>query len=770
MPTPPRPISRLVGVLVVLVLLGLAAVSVLALRPPSAVPADAPAQEFSAERAYAHVQQIAAETHVAGSPAGDEVVDGLVETLTDLGLDTRVQRSVGAWQYTAGSTEMARVRNVVAVLPGADPTGRLYLMAHHDSVETGPGAADDAAGVSALLESVRALTEGPQLRNDVVVVLTDAEEAGLCGAEAFTGVHPLAPGGGVVLNFEARGTSGPPIMFQTTPGNAGLIDVYATAATRPVATSVAAEVYRVLPNVTDFTVLTARDGFTGLDTAFIDGSAGHHTPQDIPGRLDRGTLQALGDDALALARELGSRDLAPLVQPAAHDETYFPVLGRLVHYADRWVVPIAAAGAGAVVLLVVVAARRGDSPYRRTAAGAALALIPLALGPLAALGLWQLLTVIQPEYRQLIDPWRPGWFRLAAVALVVTVVLTWYVALRTRVGALPLVIGALVWPAVVGGVLAVVAPGGSYLGAWPALAGGLAGLLAVLSRWSAPRVAAALLGGAVAVVVLAPTAALFFPALGLRTAAAPALVLTLLLLALLPAVELALPERGSWRSSAVGPGVAVVLAAACGLVGLSVDHFDPQHPVPTRLAYVLDTDRDQAWWASTESPPGAWTAPHVTGGEPLAADYPYLTGAVTTGPAPPAALPRAEVTTVGDTVVGERREITVRVAPQRTDVRFLTLDVTADGGTVAAGRIAGRAVPADALGGERLRVTFHAPPEGGLQASFSVTGGGPVDLRVIEGSTGLVGLPGFTPRPAGFDVAGAHSADLVLVAATTELG
>ena len=135
-----------------------------------------------------------------------------------------MQRAVGAWQYEPGSTEMARVRNVVAVLPGSDPTGRLYLMAHHDSVETGPGAADDAAGVSALLESVRALTEGPQLRNDVVVVLTDAEEACLCGAEAFAASHPLASGGGVVLNFEARGTTGPPIMFETSLGNADLAE------------------------------------------------------------------------------------------------------------------------------------------------------------------------------------------------------------------------------------------------------------------------------------------------------------------------------------------------------------------------------------------------------------------------------------------------------------------------------------------------------------------------------------------------------------------
>ena len=181
-------------------------------------------------RAFEHVQGIAAETHVAGSAAGDRVVDDLAATLTDLGLSTRVQNAVGAYDFGRGSTEMARVRNVVGFIRGSDSTGRLYLMAHHDSVENGPGGNDDAAGVSTLLETVRALTAGPQLRNDVVVLFTDAEEACLCGAEAFVASHPLAAGGGVALNFEARGTTGPPIMFETSRGNAGLTGVFAAAA------------------------------------------------------------------------------------------------------------------------------------------------------------------------------------------------------------------------------------------------------------------------------------------------------------------------------------------------------------------------------------------------------------------------------------------------------------------------------------------------------------------------------------------------------------
>ena len=258
--------GRLLGLGALALLVALAVLSVLLLQPPSPASPDAPADEFSTGRAFAEVEQVAAETHVTGSAANDRVREHLVEVLEGLGLQTRVQDAVGANAGDPGEVEMARVRNVVGVLPGADPTGRLFLVAHHDSVETGPGGNDDAAGVSVVLETVRALTAGSQLRNDVVVLFTDAEEACLCGAEAFADSDELAADGGVVLNMEARGTGGPPIMFETALGNAGLAAVYAGAAPHPVATSFAVEVYRALPNDTDFSPLQAA-GLTGLNTA-----------------------------------------------------------------------------------------------------------------------------------------------------------------------------------------------------------------------------------------------------------------------------------------------------------------------------------------------------------------------------------------------------------------------------------------------------------------------------------------------------------------------
>ncbi|QNG38339.1 M28 family peptidase [Geodermatophilaceae bacterium NBWT11] len=752
--------SRPTGLLALALVAVLPWFAVLAVQPPEPVAADAPADVFSAERAHEQVQWIAAETHVTGSAANDRVRERLVDTLTGLGLETRVQDTIGMNPGGPGEVEAARVRTVVGLLPGSDPTGRLFLVAHHDSVETGPGGNDDAAGVSSVLETLRALTAGPQLRNDVVVVFTDAEEACLCGAEAFVDQDELAADGGVVLNLEARGTSGPPVTFETSLGNAGVAAAYAAAAVHPVATSFAVEVYRLLPNDTDFSPFLDAGSFTGLNTAYIDGSAAYHTPEDTPSRMDRGSLQAMGDNALALTRSLGAADLAGLSTPSASDATYFPVLGALVTLPGWTVWPLAGLAALTVLGLAVAARHRGTTTVPRLLAGLGAGLLPLVLAPLAAQGLWALLVLVRPDYAGMTDPWQPGWYRAGVVALVLLVLLGWYALLRRRVGAVALAVGGLAWLAVLGLVLAAFAPGGSYLAALPALVAAVTGTVAVLVGSPVVRLVAALVGAAVAVVVLAPTVVLFFPALGLATGGAPALFAVFLGLAALPVLELLFPAegRGSWPV----PAVAGVLAVALVGTGLVVDRFDADHPVPTQLMYALDADTGDAWWVSTEDAPVDWTQQYLDG-DPveLSEVFPVLPEGARTGPAEPADLPAPEVT-----ATREDDTVTVRVEPRR-DARLVVVEVR--GVTVTGAEVEGREVPGEVLGEGRLTVTVHAPPADGVDLAFIVTGDGPVDVRVVDGSDGLADLPGFVPRPDDVGVAGTHTSDLLVVGTTVRV-
>src|SRR5262249_54587776 len=157
----------------------------------------------------------------------------------------------------------------------------------------------------------------------------------------------------------------------------------------------------------------------------------------------------------------------------------FPVLGTLVSYPGWLVWPLAGLALIAVVGLALIARRRGVASLPRSAAGLGLGLVPLLVAPVLAQALWLLLVAIRPGYANLIDPWRPEWYRLAVVALVATVVLAWYGLLRRKMGAWPLAIGAVGCLAVLGIALAAATPGGSYLAALPALGAALAGMAAL---------------------------------------------------------------------------------------------------------------------------------------------------------------------------------------------------------------------------------------------------------------------------------------------------
>jgi acetylornithine deacetylase/succinyl-diaminopimelate desuccinylase-like protein len=170
----PKSYRRWLGVVVALVLSMLVAVVLLTLQPLEPLPASAPTDEFSAERAFTHVEEIAQQPHPVGSETNADVREYLLRQLEDIGLQPTVQATTAAQMLPDGTSSLARVSNIHARIEGTDPTGHVVLVAHHDSAPNRLGAADDGAGVATILEISRALTIGFPPRNDIDVVLTDA--------------------------------------------------------------------------------------------------------------------------------------------------------------------------------------------------------------------------------------------------------------------------------------------------------------------------------------------------------------------------------------------------------------------------------------------------------------------------------------------------------------------------------------------------------------------------------------------------------------------
>ncbi len=371
---------------------------------------------WRAETGAAIIQDIVGDgaAHPTGSAANDAVRARIVARLRAAGYEPVESQHFQCFARRRASG-CARLTNIVAVREGASANAPAILAtAHYDSVPAGPGVADDLAGTAVMLGLAEHLATAPPSRNAIVFLFTDAEETGLRGAAAFAENDPLMPRVGVVINVEARGVSGPSMLFETGPENANLIRFYAQHVRNKIADSLSFEVYKILPNDTDFSVYSLA-GLNGYNFAFTGSASLYHSLRDDLAHLDRNSLQHHGDNVFALAPALADADLSAL--QATSNVSYTVLPWGLSVWPSEWNAPLAALALIALIAAAVLA--RGGLSWRAWA----WSLAPLLLAPALLFALGWLATyplAIWPG-AQSIDhpaPW-PGRLALLALALVV---------------------------------------------------------------------------------------------------------------------------------------------------------------------------------------------------------------------------------------------------------------------------------------------------------------------------------------------------------------
>lgn len=317
---------------------------------PEVLGENAPVAEFSAGRAYATLGRLLGpeKPHPVSTAENAAVRARIQAEFAKLGVKTSTYTAFAcnAWRGF-NYIPCATVTDILAeVVPGEGKA--IVLLAHYDSVPAGPGASDDESGVSIVLETARALrARGTKSLHPVLAVITDGEEAGLLGAEAFLENKALKARVGAVVNVEARGTRGRSLLFQTSPGDSALIDLYAKSVAFYSTSSLFAEIYRALPNDTDLT-LFIRQGFASFNFAFSDNVADYHTPLDRRENLSKLTLQEQGSNMLGVTSQLEQTNYADL---AGHKEVYLDLFGYVVpRMPASWAIPLSL-----VVLLIFVA-------------------------------------------------------------------------------------------------------------------------------------------------------------------------------------------------------------------------------------------------------------------------------------------------------------------------------------------------------------------------------------------------------------------------------
>jgi hypothetical protein len=697
-----------------------------------------------------HLRIIAQNPHPTGSPENARVREYLVSQLVALGLDSQVQTAT-ATRYDPkwhGPTSAATVNNIVARLRGTANTRALMLAAHYDSVPSGPGASDDGSGTVTLLETARALKAGPRLRNDVIFLITDAEELGLLGAQAFVDAHPWAKDVGVVLNFEARGACGPTNMFETSVGNGWLIRAFAKAAPYPVTSSFMYEAYKRLPNDTDLTVFK-RAGLAGLNFAYIGCWTRYHTMRDDLANISERSLQHDGSYAVALARQFGNLDLA---NTRSRDAVYFSLFGTTFHYSTAWVIPLGLVVVLAFLGVMALGFRRRELTGRGVTLGFFAWLVATIVSAAGTYAGW--LGLRRTRLANLLPygmAYNSALYAIAAIALTVVIFAALYavVAKKTAVGSLT--VGALLWWAILALLTTLYVPGGSYLFVWP-LAAATAELGYAFARRSPESEAAeALIWTLPAVVVILLFGVLPYLFLMLvSTSALPIVIVPVALLAgfLVPHLHVMTAQRSWWL-----PAAALAAAVVFIAIGMASSGYDVPHPRADSVFYALDADTGRALWMSMDKSPDAWTSQFLSGRVRhakldvfLPQETPVLEAA-----APVVLLPLPEVTALDDVTLGEDRLLRLCIISPRPGS---SLWITFPGASVKEASVNGKKIGGASGSSEALKkgLLYSAVPNNGIVLTLEVGASDALGVKVVEISRGLPEIPGapFKPRPADF--------------------
>lgn len=710
--------TRLARTLVLVACLAAGALAWLRTQPPAPRGADAPAAEFSAVRAFGLLTTLLdqQQPHPVGSAENDAVRERLVAHLEANGFKPELQRGFACAERGA----CAPLVNVIVQVPGQVEGPAVVLAAHYDSVNAGPGAADDGSGTALIAEALQALQATGPHRNPLVAVWTDGEETGLLGARLLT-EHPLFAEGkvAVVVNVEARGTEGASRMFETSDGNAGIMAAYAAGVERPGAHSLAYEVYKLLPNDTDLTIFK-KAGVQGLGNAFIGGVRRYHTPLDDLAHLDRGSLQQQGDAALGAARALLAADLSVRT---GHNATYADLLGLvLLRWPAVMDLPLAIAAVVMLIAAMFVAGRRGLLSAGGVIAAVVATLLAPAAGAAAGYGaVWGIEAMSGP-----LGKWPAGWWiSLAAIVAAASAgaAATLNVVAR-RVGPAAQGLGCwLVW-AVMGLVLAVVLPGASILPLAPALVAtvGLGfGVLRSGALW--PTLA---LAGALGFALWTPLVPALPEALGLQGLMIGAVV-GWVWSAASPAFSVGQGER-DWANLSAA---LVIAAVVLGMFATRAPRFTADSPMKVNIVHVSDLDSGVVQYAM-DAPDGvpreiaaevAWRVP--------AQVLPWSERLFHNAPAPRGAT-EGPVWAANAGGPGEVRA-TVKARPGAR-----TLMLVMPGPELEALSIGGRSLEPSALSkgpGETRVVTIYGPPAEGVEVVAKVRGRSP--WQIVDMMAGL---------------------------------
>jgi hypothetical protein len=634
------------------------------LSPPEVVPSAQGDEKFSAERALLFLSVVAQEPHSPGSTAHTKVRDYIFTYCERMGLETQLMDETGMNIYPnsirAGSTQ-----NILARLKGSEHGKTILVMGHYDSQPNTPAASDDGAGVAAMMESIRLLKNFPPLKNDILFLFTDQEETGLLGAESFVSQYKDLNEIGLILNFEARGNAGVSFTFEVSKQNGWMMREYSQAIKQPFANSFAYEIYKVMPNDTDFSRFR-NTGITGFNSAFIDGYSYYHSPADKIENMDVRSLQHHGEILFQSLQHFGNISIE---NTKGEDAIFFNPAGSVLWiYPLSWDVPLMMLTFVLWIALVVIGYMRGRLKTKFMFAGLGLFFGSLAMSGVLVWGVFKFLVYLYPHYTNF---YSSNFYNATDYFLVIEGIVLLSFMLLFKKAALRNNHESVLMGSVLAMILLMVGVKfmfntGAYLIYYPLLVLLIVFLFLFLSNSKRENQPA--LYGLSQLVLIAPAILLWLP-MAYVIYIAFSLVLPFGAIVMLSfCIPFLFVSLGYVQL--LGKKIVLIFPLILIFWGLISGHlhsrFDKRHPLQSELMYAMDLETNKAYWVSTQNKLDEWNRkyfPNATAKENLDDFYPGAGNSFWKSSASIQNLSKGKISIIKDSVANGKRILKINARP-----------------------------------------------------------------------------------------------------------
>lgn len=738
--------KKIDAVLSLLLIIALIFYSFYSLSPHYKADETVPATEFSVDRALQPLSEISKKPHYLGSEGHEEVREFLITELRKLGLDPHIQEG---FSLNPESKTLNKPINIICRIKGTEEGKALLLLSHYDSALVPSfGASDAGSGLVTILESVRAyLASRAQPKNDIIILFSDAEEIGLDGAKLFVNQHPWAKNVGLVLNFEARGSSGSSNMIlETNGGNSVLVKEFVKANPDfPVASSLMYSVYKMLPNDTDSTIFREDGDVPSFFFAFIDSHFNYHTANDNYYNLSDNSLAHQGSYLLPLIHYFANADLLNLKSETDDVYVNFPLV-KMISYPFSWILPMLILATLLFLTLIFYGLYRRKLNGKMMGLGFAPFLISLiSCGIIGFFG-WKLILALYPHYAEIQQgfTYNGHWYIAFFVFLSLAITFTIYKKFTKKFFEPSFYVAPLLFWLLINVVVFIILKGAAFF-----IIPVFFGLLSffVMLRQERPNLLAMALLAVPAIFIFAPLIQFFPVGLGLKMLVISC-VFTILLFALL------WPVFGYYKMKGFLSGLCLLLAVFFFIKAHSKSDFSEERKKPNSLVYYKDADANKTYWLTYDKEIDEWTQQYL-GENPEdasqilgdASHNKYGTNFSYASVAPEKTIPDFEVILEEDSLVENSRNVRFTIVPKRNvnkidlyiveNTTFKTLEFNGKKAIVSDASENYRSTKNVAL------INYYVSENDSLKVKFSVEKGIPVSFKVMEYSFDLITDPQF---------------------------